>query len=343
MRKYLLPKDGNFYKANLHCHTDCSDGKLTPEEVKNIYKERGYSIVAYTDHNMFVPHPELNDSEFLALHGIEMDVYGTNLYKTPFSIVNTCHLCCIALDPETRIQPLYHRTEYFYSMFQKGIRDKVVYDDSEPDYVREYSVRCVNEIIKTYREKGFFVTYNHPVWSQENYFVYSQYKGMNALEILNYGCFAAGYDEVNTAPYDDLLRLGNRISCIAADDNHNSRPLTSRKCGSFGGITYIKAKSLDYKDVTDALLKGDTYATQEPQIYDLYVEGDMLHIETSPADKITLGTGVRRADVVYAEGEPLTSWDVKVNPDDVYVRLTVYNEYGKRAWTRAYFTDEIFG
>ena len=58
---------------------------------------------------------------------------------------------------------------------------------------------------------------------------------------------------------------------------------------------------------------------------------------------ITLGTGVRRADVVYAEGEPLTSWDVKVNPDDVYVRLTVYNEYGKRAWTRAYFTDEIFG
>ena len=38
MRKYLLPKDGNFYKANLHCHTTVSDGRLTPEEVKNAYK-----------------------------------------------------------------------------------------------------------------------------------------------------------------------------------------------------------------------------------------------------------------------------------------------------------------
>ena len=34
MRKYLLPENGNFYKANLHCHTDVSDGAKTPEEVK---------------------------------------------------------------------------------------------------------------------------------------------------------------------------------------------------------------------------------------------------------------------------------------------------------------------
>ena len=33
MKKYLLPKTGNFYKANLHAHTDMSDGRNTPEEV----------------------------------------------------------------------------------------------------------------------------------------------------------------------------------------------------------------------------------------------------------------------------------------------------------------------
>ena len=65
-----------------------------------------------------------------------------------------------------------------------------------------------NEVIKTYREKGFFVTYNHPVWSQENYSVYSQYKGMNAMEIFNWAGFRAGYDEVAPTAYDDLLRLG---------------------------------------------------------------------------------------------------------------------------------------
>ena len=34
MKKYLLPKDGDFYKANLHMHTNISDGKMTIEETK---------------------------------------------------------------------------------------------------------------------------------------------------------------------------------------------------------------------------------------------------------------------------------------------------------------------
>ena len=52
MRKYLLPKDGTFYKANLHCHSTVSDGALTPEELKKAYMAEGYSIIAYTDHNV---------------------------------------------------------------------------------------------------------------------------------------------------------------------------------------------------------------------------------------------------------------------------------------------------
>ena len=35
MKKFLLPETGNYYKANLHCHTNISDGNLTPEEMKN--------------------------------------------------------------------------------------------------------------------------------------------------------------------------------------------------------------------------------------------------------------------------------------------------------------------
>ncbi len=33
----LLPREGNGYKANLHCHTVLSDGHLTPQEVKTAY------------------------------------------------------------------------------------------------------------------------------------------------------------------------------------------------------------------------------------------------------------------------------------------------------------------
>ena len=33
MKKYLLKEKGNFYKANLHMHTNISDGHMTIEEV----------------------------------------------------------------------------------------------------------------------------------------------------------------------------------------------------------------------------------------------------------------------------------------------------------------------
>ena len=59
MKKNLLPQVPQYFKANLHTHTTISDGKLTPEEVKAAYMERGYQIVAFTDHEVCVPHPEL--------------------------------------------------------------------------------------------------------------------------------------------------------------------------------------------------------------------------------------------------------------------------------------------
>ena len=67
MKKYLLPKDGNFYKANLHMHTTFSDGNMTIEETKKAYLNKGYSIVAFSDHELMIPHNELSDENFLAI------------------------------------------------------------------------------------------------------------------------------------------------------------------------------------------------------------------------------------------------------------------------------------
>ena len=37
-RRYIISPEGNFYKAQLHTHSTVSDGALTPEEVKELYK-----------------------------------------------------------------------------------------------------------------------------------------------------------------------------------------------------------------------------------------------------------------------------------------------------------------
>ena len=110
MRKYLLPQSGIFYKANLHCHTNISDGKLSPEEVKKIYKDQGYSIVAYTDHDVLLSHQDLADETFLPLNGYEMEVTQTR--NAPSRSKKTCHICLVALDPENLTQVCYHRSKY---------------------------------------------------------------------------------------------------------------------------------------------------------------------------------------------------------------------------------------
>ena len=41
---------GRFFRGNLHCHSDRSDGALPPAEVVRAYREAGYDFVAITDH-----------------------------------------------------------------------------------------------------------------------------------------------------------------------------------------------------------------------------------------------------------------------------------------------------
>lgn len=71
MRKYLISEKGKFYKANLHCHSTVSDGRNTPEELRDYYKAHGYQILALTDHELLVDHSDLNAEDFLMFTGYE--------------------------------------------------------------------------------------------------------------------------------------------------------------------------------------------------------------------------------------------------------------------------------
>ncbi|MBQ6892811.1 MAG: PHP domain-containing protein [Clostridia bacterium] len=340
MKKYLLPEGGQFYKANLHCHTTVSDGKFSPAEVKDAYKSRGYSIVAYTDHDVMIPHDELNDEGFLALHGYEMEATDTKV--STFKFRKTCHMCLIALDPDNLKQVCWHREKYMVGHGAEH-RHLVQFDENMPDFERAHTHECVNIMMNAGRENGFFVTYNHPVWSLENRSDYEGYHGMHAMEICNYGCFKTGFSEYNATIYDDMLRMGKRIYCIGTDDNHNGAPLDSPRSDSFGAFTMIKADNLEYKTITDALVAGNFYASQGPEIKELYFEDGKLYVTAAACEKITLTTGTRKVRSAFREkGKVLTKACFEVLEEDIYVRITVKDKHGKYADTNAYFTDELF-
>ena len=115
MKVYLLPENGRFYKANMHSHSTLSDGKFSPEEIKQAYKENGYSVFAYTEHDKFCDLRHLDDEEFLTLPSYEMafrnwDAPAFPLYEgepTSKNHMECMHINLFAIDPEktTEIVP----------------------------------------------------------------------------------------------------------------------------------------------------------------------------------------------------------------------------------------------
>lgn len=339
MKKYLLPENGQFYKANLHCHSTVSDGKLTPEENKKHYMDHGYSIIAYTDHDVMVPHDDLADENFLPLHGYEMEI--NEQLDGDSARAKTCHMCLIALEPDNLKQVCWHRDAYVWGN-ASTYRKQIQFYEEEPDYVRTYTPACISDMMKKGREHGFFVTYNHPVWSMETRDQYIHYDHMHAMEICNYGCIATGYDDYVPVVYDEMLRSGKRIYCIATDDNHNFGGANGPESDSFGGFTMIKAEKLDYRTITAALENGHFYASQGPEIKALWYEDGVIHIECGPVKSIAFSCDTRRVVMFHApEGGYLTSAKMPVGSNCIYVRITIIDENGKPANTNAYFVDEM--
>lgn len=339
MKKYLLAENGQFYKANLHCHSIFSDGKLTPAELKEMYKAKGYSIIAFTDHDVLIAHPELADEEFLPLNGFELEINDDQpCHNTHWK---SCHICMIALEQDNLEQVCWK--PYYVFANAKNYMDMVKIHKPTEGYVRKHNPDCISEMMQIGRDNGFFVTYNHPVWSLEDYNDYINYHGMHAMEICNYASTSEGYPEYSPKVYDDILRGGERIYCIAADDNHNRKPADHPNFDSFGAFTVIKAERLEYRTITKALEEGQFYASQGPEIYDLWFEDGKVHITCSNVDRITISTGRRRAERVCKEKDkPLCEATFDVFEEDKYFRITVVDEKGCPANTNAYFTDELF-
>lgn len=341
MRKYLLPEGGQFYKANLHNHTSLSDGRLSAEEIKELYKRNAYSVVAYTDHDIFLRHNELCDESFVALNGFEMEIDDKN--DVPYEQMKTAHVCFIALDPDNAVHPCWHRTKYLFAN-AVGHRDEVVFDENEPDYERRYTGECVSDIFRRAAEAGFFGTYNHPTWSMENYEDYINYNGMHAIEMFNGTANVGGFEDYNPRVYDDMLRSGKRIFCIGADDNHNAHPENSRLFDSCRAFTMIKAEKLEYRAITSALEAGSFYTSEAPEIHSLYIEGNKLHIKTTQADSIVCIYNRRRRQIVADEnGSGVYEAVFELPENYIYFRLTVTDKQGKHACTNAYFKDTLFG
>ena len=335
--KLLLPRVPKYFRTNLHTHTNITDAKPTPEEMKAYYKKLGYQILCISDHNVIIDFSHLNEDDFLMLTGAEFNVNEPNYER---SNSKTAHFNFIAKRPDNLWQPFrYHREWNAAPYLAKA-------DIS--DMRQDHTCDAINAMIAEANKRGFLVMYNHPQWSLHSYEDYSRYKGLWAMEICNYGSSACG-DNDNGNVYRELLNLGNRLFPVGADDSHGERTVG-------GAWIMVGAEKLAYGSVIDALEKGDFYASTGPEILDLYMDGTQLHFACGDASSVTIESGLRFAarhkptppeKMVRRGVIDMTKWFESCAADDprnqnrTWFRLIVHGPCGEYATTRAFWYDEF--
>ena len=343
MKKYIISPELNWYRANMHCHTTVSDGYFSPEEIKRVYKEMGYSIVAFSDHELIRDHSYLSDESFLAITASEFsiddnkpsfDMPGGVHADNEWCVRKVMHIGVYSRDPHNVFHPATDNT--LFDMWWRA-QGRDIGEIACDEYHRQYTVDSINEMIRRLNDSGFLVSLNHPNWSLNDMNDYLNLKGLWALEILNYATERETGAEYCPYIYDHMVRCGNHgLFCVMGDDNHNPDGSLEQ---SIGGSTFIGASSLDYGTIMDALESGSFYCASgknPPRINALYIEDGMLKIECTPAtDVIVTGFG-RNYCHQPTNGEEITYAEFKLEQKDVMFRVTVRDKFGNNAHTNYY-------
>ncbi len=331
----LLPGTGSFYKANLHTHSTVSDGQLTPAQLKEMYVRHGYQILALTDHELLVDHSDLNDDNFLTLTSYEYAIIES--VEGGYPVARTIEFNLFAKEPHNLTQVCFDYAAAATPYYKEYWRAKDVKYVGEP-YKKQFGLKCAQEVIDAANANGFLISLNHPRYSMITPEFFGQLHGLFAMEVYNHISFMCeGVEDCNIHMYEEMLAKYPNLYCIAADDAHTWCDSDNAYCDKFGGFVMIKAPKLEYGAVINALEQGHFYASTGPEIFELYVEDGKVHLTCSPAQYVTMNGRYRNNRIAAAPVDgALTEVTFDVIPEEEYMRFTVFDHHGKRAYTHAY-------
>ena len=299
---FVNPK--TMLKGGLHCHTTRSDGDGTPEEVIRLHKQNGYDFLALTDHKIYNYRNFAEDVDITIIPGMEFD--NTFVRENGF---RTYHTVFIGPDDETN----------GYAQDEKLPKGEAVNQQGFQKYLDEAHA------------KNNLTIYCHPQWSSTPPRYFDELKGNFAFEIWNSGCAIENLMDTDNGMYwDEILGQGKKLFAVATDDGH---AMYQHCCG----WVMVNAEN-NVKSILGALENGAFYSSCGPVIKDFYVDDEnVVHIETSECEKILFQCDKHPSGMVASEGEPLTSgeWNLKYEYD--YIRATVIDKDGNRAWTNPIF------
>jgi hypothetical protein len=294
--------DGCFWRGNLHCHSDRSDGLRAPEEVAAAYRGAGYDFIALSDHFEERYGWRITDTRDLRASGFTTLV-GAELSSGPWGEGTTYWVSAVGLPPDFGAPPA-----------------------GDPA-----------DVIRRAHDAGAFVVLLHPRLNNLPVDATDRlpaFDAIDAVEIYNHNNFRSAPDRADGAyMVDGLLERGRRILINAGDDAHFAFP-----GDRFGGWIEVWAETLDPSALLASLRSGSYYSTQGPRIERLELDGDRLHVSTSPAHAIALGGAgdhwLDGSSVLDQHGGLVSdaTFDLAAFRGS-YCRVTVIDADGRRAWS----------
>jgi hypothetical protein len=290
---------GRFFRGNLHCHSNRSDGLLEPENVVDTYREAGYDFLCLSDHFeeeygwCITDTSSLRDETFTTIVGAELS-------SAPWEQRDCYWVTAAGLPLDFEAPP--------------------------PDDHAE-AIRCATDL-------GTFVLMLHPGLNNLPLAAVGGLPGLDAVEVYNHNAAMAATSDRAYGAYmlDGLLERGRKVLVNAGDDAHFGHPLDR-----FGGWVEVHCDRLDPDALVESLKAGRYYSTQGPALREMLVDGDRLRVASSDAYAISLtGGGDRWQSGEVRTGEPsvpITEAEFDLAPfHGSYCRVTVVDAAGKRAW-----------
>ncbi len=304
-----LPSQGpdlHWYKGNLHTHTINSDGDSSPDAVARWYKDRRYHFLALTDHNYFTDPQGLNaflaaEDRFLLITGEEV----TSHYKDAPVHVNAFRL-------QQTIEPFFG--EDVLSTLQGNV-DSIhaagaVSSLNHPQFRWAIGTATLLGV----RNLGLFEVYNgHPDTNDE-----------------------WGLEEM----WDSALTAGKELYGIAVDDAHEFKQFGPARSNPGRGWVEVRAPELSEQAIVAALGRGEFYASTGVALEELDRGPGKLTVKVSPKGDRQYRT------VFHGKGGRVLARELgveasyRLRPGDGYVRATITDSTGDKAWLQPVFPDD---
>ncbi|SEQ91520.1 PHP domain-containing protein [Thalassovita taeanensis] len=298
---------GQFYRGNLHTHSNLSDGALDPIEVCRRYKAEGYDFIALTDH--FVGLYGYPIADTLPFRDADFTtILGAEIHSGAMQNGELWHMVAVGL-PADFTPP------------------------NAPHFRPVEGMETGPEIAARARAAGAYVVVAHPQWSGLTLDDARSIEAAHAVEVYNHGC-AMGCDRPDGFhTLDLLLSEGRQLNLIATDDAHFTEP------DHFGGWVMVKAPENTPEALLSALKEGAFYSSQGPEIRDVYIQGKSIVVDCTAASAVIVQGHGSAAQAVH--GQAMTQAEIHLGrfANSPWIRVTIMDRAGKRAWSNPIWLD----